>query len=74
MDNFRQIIEESEQAVSDHNDEAGRFAILLDNQNRVCEEEQTSYDAATASRYSHTLSFTKILPKFYSLEIKIWTS
>lgn len=50
MDNFRQIIEESEQAVSDHNDEAGRFAILLDNQNRVCEEEQTSYDAATASR------------------------
>jgi len=50
MDNFRQIISESEQAVIDHNEEADRFAVLLDNQNRVCNEEQTAYDAATQAR------------------------
>lgn len=32
MDNYRQIISESEQAVIDHDAEAGRFAALLDNQ------------------------------------------
>ena len=51
MDNFRQIISESQQAVIDHTAEADRFAILLDNQQRVCDEEQVSYDAATQSRY-----------------------
>ena len=45
MENFRQIIAESEQAVIDHDEEAGRFAGLLDNQQRVCDEEQVSYDA-----------------------------
>jgi hypothetical protein len=52
MDNYRQIITESEDAAKDHDEEAGRFAALLDNQKRVCDEEQVSYDAATASRDS----------------------
>jgi len=50
MGNYRQIIGESEQAVKDHTAEADRFAILLDTQQRVCDEEQVSYDAATAAR------------------------
>ena len=47
MDNYKTIIEESEKAVVDHDEEAGRFTGLLDDQQRVCDQEQTSYDAGT---------------------------
>ena len=50
MDNYRTIIAESEQAVIDHDEEAGRFTSLLDQQQRVCDEEQVSYDNSTAKR------------------------
>ena len=71
MGNYRQIISESEQAVIDHTAEADRFTILLDNQQRVCDEEQVSYDSATASRYEN---FPPFDTDCNFLEIMIWIS
>ena len=69
MDNYRTIIAESEQAVIDHDGEAGRFTSLLDQQQRVCDEEQTSYDNSTAKRYLLLLYFTDPLNRDNDLDI-----
>jgi len=51
MDNYRQIITESGQAAKDHDEEAGRYTVLLSSQTTACAEEQKSYDAETQARY-----------------------